>query len=103
MVVIEEALVGRMTLGRYVQADLGYLGCQDSVTSQVIQHCNRESPEQCEVGPQDFERPAIPCPSDLKIYMEVQYYCGETRMSSAGPMNLWWALMVLPIFPVLLW
>ena len=44
---MHSVLYGRMSLGRCLPTDLGYMGCQSSVLPQIDQECSGQ--EACEV------------------------------------------------------
>lgn len=74
VIMIESALYGRMRIGRCVEADLGYLGCQANVLDIVDRLCSGKT--QCDIRIPDAELDASkPCYKELKVYLEVAYKC----------------------------
>ena len=73
-VLVTSAHYGRMNLGRCVQVDLGYLGCQVDVTEILNSRCSGE--QSCAIRIPDEELDATnPCYSELAIYLAVSYTC----------------------------
>ena len=70
---MQNARYGRMSLGRCVEVNLGYIGCYQDVLSYMDRMCsNRQS---CSVDvPNDELAESDQC-SELKPYLETTYSC----------------------------
>jgi len=74
VILVDEALYGRMRVGRCVQRSLGYVDCQADVLEHVEvlcsgrQHCAHRMPD-------DSIYATHPCPPDVTSYLEVTYRC----------------------------
>lgn len=79
VVVMGSAKYGRMSLGRCVDVDFGYLGCSEDVLDIFDGACsglhNCEIPH---VGA--LLRDVSPCPSALTSYLEAAYWCQDGEM-----------------------
>jgi len=74
LVMIERAVYGRMQLGRCIELDLGYLGCQRDVLEIVDRRCS--GVRVCEMRIPDAELEATrACLKELKTYLHVAYRC----------------------------
>ncbi|ELU05604.1 hypothetical protein CAPTEDRAFT_217448 [Capitella teleta] len=73
-VIIGKALYGQMGIGKCVDFDTGYLGCQADVTDIVRARCHGK--QQC-ILPADDEalRSTEPCRRGVQVYLEVSYLC----------------------------
>ena len=71
---MHSARYGRMEIGRCLPTDLGYLGCQSNVLSQVDKECSGK--ETCEIVVLDRNINAQGgCIKGLQNYLEVEYEC----------------------------
>jgi len=74
VVVVDEARYGRMSLGRCVELDLGYIGCQRDVVDIVDRRCS--GLRVCEMRIPDAELESTrACLKELKTYLQVSYHC----------------------------
>ena len=74
MIVIQQALYGRMELGRCVRKDLGYIGCHTDVLPLADRRCSGH--DTCEIRIPDPQLDSSkPCLEELKTYFEVSYAC----------------------------
>ena len=74
LIVIEKALYGRMKLGRCVEIDIGYLGCQRDVVSMADRRCSGRRVCEIRIPDAEFESTRA-CLKELKTYLEVAYRC----------------------------
>jgi len=74
VIVIDEALFGRMELGRCVTRNFGNVGCSENVIGQLDRKCSGRS--HCHVSASD---PTLvrtsPCPKDFSTYLRATYSC----------------------------
>ena len=77
-VFIASALYGRMSLGKCVREDLGYIGCYVDVTDLVSKRCSGRNECRLEVTDNEFEG-RQPCPDDSKSYLQIEYTCMERK------------------------
>ena len=74
VIMMTSALYGRMRIGRCVEADLGYLGCQQSVLDLADRKCSGR--QDCEIRIPDGDLDQTrPCYKELKVYLEADYTC----------------------------
>ena len=74
VILVEEALYGRMRIGRCVQRSLGYVDCQADVLEHVEVLCSGR--QRCAHRmPDDSIYSTHPCPPDVTSYLEVTYRC----------------------------
>ena len=73
VVIIQSALYGRMRLGRCVQMNMGYLGCEANVKDLADQRCSGKRKCRINVPDTEFEK-SRPC-FELKSYLEISYTC----------------------------
>ena len=78
VIVMKSASYGRMTLGRCVRKDLGYVGCRENVTNLVNKHCSGRSECRLEVMPTQFEG-IESCPDELISYLQIEYICMKSK------------------------
>jgi len=79
VVMTQRARYGRMQLGRCVEIDLGYIGCQRDVLDVVDRRCS--GLRVCEMRIPDAELESTrACLKELKTYLQVSYRC-VTRKS----------------------
>lgn len=74
VVVITSALYGRMTVGRCVSRNYGYIGCRADILKHVAKLCSGK--RSCGINnfATSFAEYRV-CPADLKGYMEVSFEC----------------------------
>ena len=71
---MQSALYGRMSLGRCLPTDLGYMGCQADVLSQFDKECSGK--ESCEIWATDAHiNVQGGCLKGLSSYLQAQYKC----------------------------
>ncbi|ESO02278.1 hypothetical protein HELRODRAFT_161529 [Helobdella robusta] len=74
MIVILNALYGRMRISRCVHRDFGYLGCNNDVTGQMDAFCSGR--RNCHLRVLDDTFPNVPhCHFDLNSYLEIDFKC----------------------------
>jgi hypothetical protein len=74
VVQVENAIYGRMSLGKCVQSDLGFVGCSVSVLDIVDQRCSGK--RKCTIRmPDELIASRKPCMTELKMYLEANYTC----------------------------
>jgi len=71
---VNEALYGRMRVGRCVQRSLGYVDCQADVLEHVEVLCSGR-PHCVHRMPDDVIYDTQPCPPDVTSYLEITYRC----------------------------
>ena len=70
-----------MRIGKCVQNDLGYLGCQNDVLNLAdlwcsgLQHCT------VQVTNEDLDQANTACIADLNSYLEVDYSCVPGKLT----------------------
>ena len=68
------AQYGRMRMGRCVKLDYGHMGCASDVIEQTDGRCSGR--RQCEIRiPDALFAETLPCPDDLKPYLEASFRC----------------------------
>lgn len=82
VILIEYAYYGRMRLGKCVEADLGYIGCNASVLSLADRECSGKRTCQIPVPNEDLDKTA-PCFKELKTYLEIKYKCVKVTTAQA--------------------
>ena len=81
VVVTQRARYGRMQLGRCVELDLGYIGCQRDVLDIVDRRCS--GLRVCEMRIPDAQLEATrACLKELKTYLQVSYLCVTREYSN---------------------
>ena len=81
VVLVTSALYGRMSLGRCVKTDFGFIGCKVDVIDHVHRRCSGRRVCNVRVPDSTLDR-AKPCNEDLKSYLEVAYSCAQgSRLS----------------------
>ena len=74
VIVMESAQYGRMELGRCLLKDYGYVGCGDSVLPYLDSKCSGR--RSCTINiPDRVLDKVLPCPGDLKSYLQASYTC----------------------------
>ena len=74
VVVMETALYGRMSVGRCVIKDYGYVGCKADVLKHMDNKCSGR--RSCEIRIPDSTLDDVnPCPKDFKTFLEAGYKC----------------------------
>ena len=74
LIVISEAVYGRMAYGRCIRREYGYVGCQANVRRLAAARCSGRRQCQIHVPDQLLDR-TRPCREDLKLYLLIGYYC----------------------------
>jgi len=81
VILVTSALYGRMSLGRCVKTDFGFIGCKVDVIDHVHRRCSGRRVCNVRVPDSTLDR-AKPCNDDLKSYLEVAYSCVQgSRLS----------------------
>ena len=81
VVVMTEAMYGRMTIGRCVRTDYGYVSCGVNVIGYLDSKCSGR--RSCELGIPDQGLKAViaaapnRCPREFKTYLNASYDCYE--------------------------
>ena len=80
VIVMTYALYGRMQLGRCVQHDMGYLGCQTDVIRVLDEKCsNKRSCDFKVLLELGFDLTiSNPC-KELSRYLDAEYYCQKSE------------------------
>ena len=86
VIMTTSAKYGRMSLGRCVKRDYGYLGCSLDVLSYVDAKCSGRRLCSFEVF-EDSLRELQPCPSDISSYLEASYLCQKGKKDHARNLN----------------
>ena len=71
---MQTARYGRMSLGRCVKRDLGYLGCAVDVLDLLDSRCSGHSSCSMKII-DDALYQKHPCPDDFTAYLEASYSC----------------------------
>jgi len=95
VVLMTSALYGRMSVGRCVKTDFGFVGCYEDVLSELHERCSGRP--YCSVRVPDTQLDNTdPCHVDLKSYLQATYVCiaGQytTRIFIGGA--TWYAVYV---------
>lgn len=72
VIIIEQAIYGRMRLGKCVTIDYGSLGCQADVLPEMDRKCSGR--HECNFKVAELHG-RQPCPNDLTPYLEASYEC----------------------------
>lgn len=88
VVVMESAHYGRMHLGRCVEADLGYIGCSNSVLHLADKWCSGKRSCEIQVPNSDLDN-TQPCFKELKTFLETDYKCvrGKSLEGNGGALG----------------
>jgi len=78
VVLVTSALYGRMSLGRCVKTDFGFIGCKVDVIEHLHSRCSGRRVCNVRVPDSTLDR-AKPCNEDLKSYLEVAYSCAQGK------------------------
>ena len=74
VIMMKTARYGRMTIGKCVRKNLGYLGCAVDVIGFVDSRCSGR--RSCTVKTaDDFLYQTHPCPDDTTSYLQASYSC----------------------------
>jgi len=74
VIIMDRAVYGRMSLGRCVEMNLGYIGCASDVLHMADSRCSGK--RVCEIRIPDAEFEATrPCLKELKTYLQAAYQC----------------------------
>ena len=74
VVVMTVAMYGRMTLGKCVQTDYGYVGCKADVMMHMDNVCSGR--RGCSIRiPDKVLDNTEPCPKEFKTYLNATYTC----------------------------
>jgi len=74
VIMMTSALYGRMTVGRCVKTDFGFVGCYVDVMAELHERCSGRA--YCSVGVPDTQLDNTdPCHVDLKSYLQASYVC----------------------------
>jgi len=87
VVLMSEALYGRMEVGRCVTKDYGYVGCQVDVTDHMDNSCSGR--RSCELripdASLDRARTTSTCPADFRTYLKASYECVQVHNPPCRP------------------
>ena len=72
---ILSADLGRMSLGRCVKTNYGYVGCASSVKDILDAECTGRTGCKILVNSGDLFRDRLPCPRDFESYLHAKYTC----------------------------
>ena len=72
---VTEARYGRMRLGRCVETDYGYLGCQADVLQHLDHACSGRKTCALRIPDTELDRTNHSCPNEFKTYLNVSYKC----------------------------
>ena len=90
VVVMQMARYGRMSLGKCIKIDLGYLGCAVDVLSVMDYKCSGRSSCSLNVD-DDILYSTKPCPADITPHLQASYSCikgnqgNRILLKSEGP------------------
>ena len=73
VLMVEQALYGRMRINECAVQNFGYMGCKRDVLPYIDSWCSGR--HTCSVKVLDQSFPVQRCHADLKGYLEVQYRC----------------------------
>ena len=79
MIVIREAMYGRMKIGRCVKEDFGYIGCGKNVTNQLHSLCSGR--RECEF-PVTLLHGNHHCSNDLTAYLVADLDCVKGKFTN---------------------
>lgn len=74
VIMIKQALYGRMRMGRCVSQDMGYIGCNQSVLEMADRMCSGRSVCEIRVPNAEFESTRV-CMKELRSYLSISYGC----------------------------
>ena len=74
VIVMQMARYGRMSLGKCIKIDLGYLGCAVDVLSVMDYKCSGRSSCSLNVD-DDILYSTHPCPPDITPHLQASYSC----------------------------
>ena len=74
LVVMRTAVYGRMTSGRCIERDYGYVGCQTDVLLHADLSCSGRRQCSLDIPYQPFGV-AHPCPRDLTLFLRASFEC----------------------------
>ena len=77
-IIIKSALYGRMSVGRCVLKEYGYIGCQENVTYLVNKLCSGRNECRFEVTANEFEG-SKPCPDGFDSYLQIEFTCTKCK------------------------
>ena len=63
-----------LIVGKCVEADLGYVGCESNVQYLADRKCSGRRKCQISIPDEDFDN-TQPCLTELKFYFEANYTC----------------------------
>jgi len=74
VIVITDAVYGRMNYGRCIRPEYGYIGCKANVRRLAAAQCSGR--RQCQLHvPDKLLDETRPCREDLKLYLLIGYTC----------------------------
>ena len=74
VIVISDAVYGRMAYGRCIRQEYGYVGCKANVRRLAASQCSGRHHCQIHVPDQMLDK-TRPCREDLKLYLLIGYTC----------------------------
>lgn len=90
VIVISDAVYGRMQYGRCIRPEYGYVGCKANVRRLAAAQCS--GLHHCQIRvPDKLLDGTRPCREDLKLYLLIGYACvkGEADMPSMKADDNW--------------
>ena len=81
VLLITRAQYGRMSLGKCVKTDFGFVGCFDDVTDVLDRKCSGRHTCDVTIADPNFDNKR-PCNDEFKNHLEVWYQCvpGEQQL-----------------------
>ena len=80
-------MYGRMSLGRCVEADLGYIGCSTDVLHLADKWCSGK--RTCNIGVPNADLDNTqPCFKELKTYLQTDYRCVRGRQMAVVVLSI---------------
>lgn len=83
VIIMETALYGRMSLGRCVKTDFGFVGCSTDVLDLADSRCSGR--RRCRIAvPDPLLENTKPCNQEFKSYLQTSYSCVRGRYTVTG-------------------
>jgi len=79
VVVMKSAIYGRMSSGRCIERDYGYVGCHSDVLQQADARCSGRRECKFEIPYQAFDV-GHPCPKDLTRFLRASFICVNGKL-----------------------
>jgi len=87
VILITDAIYGRMAYGRCIRPEYGYIGCKTNVRRLAAAQCSGCHHCQIHVPDQMLDR-TRPCREDLKLYLLIGYTCVKGKHRHNGKVVL---------------